>query len=740
MNSHNHNSSQGGGLKLADVAFVLFRRKWIVLGCFALGLAAAAGVYCVVPRMYSSQAKLYVRYVFDSKVPNGAGGEAQIRQPDAGGENIINSEVEILKSLDLVTEVVEAVSAEKILMRAGGGKDPVFAAEMIAKNLQVQVQPRTDVLGITFQHPDQTIVQPVLKQLIISYLKKHDVIHRGVGAVDELLTQQTDSLRSQLAQVEQELRAAKMTAGIVSLEDTKRAYTDQISRIRQEILDCEAETAEQQAGLKEMLKSLPPQPDSEEPVKTPNAPVPSEKAAEYRSILARMETLRRREQELLGQFTEENMLLKGVREQLGKAEALRKSLETEYPALVVAGVEPATGRTLAPVVDVAAEQMRLAALDAKLKTLNSQLEKVLAEVARINEAEPAIARLQMKKELLETQYRYYSSSLDQARFNDALGAGRLSNIGIAQAPSPAAKESRKLMKILGGIVAAGLGIGIGISFLLELVLDRTVKRPSEVESKLRVPLLLTLPDLRRRGRNQPPALEPPELSGDGNPTAPFGLPVALAPLAVNRDLWTHYEGLRERLITYFEVRNIHKKPKLVAVTGCNKGAGASTIAVGLASTLSETGEGNVLLVDMTVGQGEAYPFRKGKLTCDLAGALEEESRENAKVQENLYVVAEGGDGDRLPSVLPKKFSHLVPQLKASNYDYIIFDMPPVSPISITPRLAGFMDMVLLVIESERTNRDTVKSATGLLAESKANVTAVFNKARRRVPQWLEHDR
>ena len=52
----------------------------------------------------------------------------------------------------------------------------------------------------------------------------------------------------------------------------------------------------------------------------------------------------------------------------------------------------------------------------------------------------------------------------------------------------------------------------------------------------------------------------------------------------------------------------------------------------------------------------------------------------------------------------------MPKLKASDYDYIIFDMPPVNQISITPRLAGFMDMVLLVIESEKTDREVVKRA------------------------------
>ena len=49
----------------------------------------------------------------------------------------------------------------------------------------------------------------------------------------------------------------------------------------------------------------------------------------------------------------------------------------------------------------------------------------------------------------------------------------------------------------------------------------------------------------------------------------------------------------------------------------------------------------------------------------------------------------------------------MPKLKASQYDYIIFDMPPVSQTSMTARLSGLMDMVLLVIESEKTSKYTV---------------------------------
>jgi Mrp family chromosome partitioning ATPase len=81
----------------------------------------------------------------------------------------------------------------------------------------------------------------------------------------------------------------------------------------------------------------------------------------------------------------------------------------------------------------------------------------------------------------------------------------------------------------------------------------------------------------------------------------------------------------------------------------------------------------------------------------------------------------------------------MPKLKASQYDYIIFDMPPVTPTTATARLSGLMDMVLLVIESEKTNQDVVTGVIKLLAESKATVSTVLNKSRSYIPARLHQE-
>jgi Mrp family chromosome partitioning ATPase len=211
-----------------------------------------------------------------------------------------------------------------------------------------------------------------------------------------------------------------------------------------------------------------------------------------------------------------------------------------------------------------------------------------------------------------------------------------------------------------------------------------------------------------------------------------------APVAADtaHPLQVFHDTLRDRLIGFFDSINLTHKPKLVAVTGLRAEAGVSTTAAGLARSLSETGEGNVLLVDMNVGRGVAQQFMKGKAVCGIDELLD--ARHHAHVDENLYVVAET-NSDRLSRNLPQRFSKLVPKLKASDFDYIIFDMPAISQISITPRLAGFMDMVLLVIESEKTDRDLVQRAASLLADSHAHVGAVLNKTKGYVPLGLYQD-
>lgn len=744
------------GLSLGDIYYVLFRHKWKILIISVLGLLAALLLPRVMTPPFQSEAEIMIRYVVENKSPGQtASDDARIKSPDEGGASIVNSEIQILTSLDLCQQIADDIGPEKILAKAGGGKEREAAAALIHRNLIVSVPNRSSVIQVVFQHPDPTMVQPVLRQLLDSYYKRHAEVHRPV--VDDFLTQETDRLRSQLAQTENALRAAKTNAGIVSIDDAKKSYSEQLSQLRLEVFSTQAELAERQAAIAEISKTA-----NVKPVPVTNAvpaanSVPQEKTVEYRRVLNLLDGLVKREQDLSLQFTSENAQVRGVREQIAGYQKTRTDLEKEFPGLVSVAEETktkhfdlATGGQL----DLTAERAKVSALATKISVLTNQLAQVQRDASALDSIEASITELQRKKELEEQNYKYFSANLEQARIDEALGATRSSNISIIQEPSPPFRDTKKINKMRLGAAFGGLAVALALAFFIELYLDRSIRRSSQVGSQLHAPLFISIPRLAakasRSGKNA--KLLPASSNGSGasanaNGSSENGQAIQNG-LAMNghangsgirMQARPFYETLRDRLILYFEANNLTHKPKLVAVTSCEIGSGVTTSAAGLAASLSETGEGNVLLVDMSGHEPEAHHFYKGRLDCGLEDALEMEKRDGAMVQENLYVVSESTKDDKLPQVLPKRFKHLIPKLRASDFDYIIFDMPPVSQISPTPRLAQFMDIVFLVVESEKTNRDIAKHAASLLADSKANVGIILNKTKAYVPKRLRQD-
>ncbi len=295
---------------------------------------------------------------------------------------------------------------------------------------------------------------------------------------------------------------------------------------------------------------------------------------------------------------------------------------------------------------------------------------------------PQIEELERKAEVEATNYKHAEASLEKARIDETLDPSRMPNISIVQNASPAIQAKRHTEKIVLALAGGGLFAGIAIALLIEMLLDRTVKRSLELENQLRVPLLLSIPYLspnRRqlRLRNSDDSNEVPDRN-------------RLDVYTIDRDdpIKPFCEAIRDRLGLFFQINNMAYKPKLVAVTGVATNAGASTIASGLAGALAEASEGKVLLVDKLVS--------------------------------------------------PKGFYQALEEFKRSDLDYVVFDMPSLGDTSATLPLASFMDTVLLVVEAEKSNRNAVKRAYTQLA-ARTNVSVIFNKSRSHGPKWLESD-
>jgi len=743
-----HRPEPTPGISMGDIYYVVFRHKWKILILTLAGLLAAVTFNFLKPPPYQSQAELLIQYVPQAGAMPVMGSDQKVIVPDARGDDVINSEIQIMTSLDLAEQAVTNIGAAGILAKYGGGSDPGLAAAMVWRNLTAEPADHgSSVVLLTYKHPDPGIVQPVLRELINDYFQRHREIHSVGGQFDDALSREVSTLSLQLNDTEQQLASLKNRANIISLDDSRKDLSDQISKIRGAIVDAQAELAGEEAAMKQ-AGGTPPG-DLKNQTNAPAA-VPPDQLEAYNALVAGLDGLRKKEQDYLLQgYTKSNALVLELDGRMAEKQKARDDLKAKFPQLADAGAPTSLAGVAAAAssADLRAQAAQVATLQARLKAWDAQLIDLQMQATNLNALVPTIAQLEQTMAIQEANYKSLATGIEKSHIDQALDTGSTPNIKWVQNPSPPFRDWKLTHKLAGMLAVGGLSLGLAWAFMIELLLDRTVRRPGEVESKLKMLLFLAIPDFRRNGpASAGRAVERPRLllKRPAEAAAATEAPEPVKTSAVQvvsqeRDpaMYPFCEALRDRLIVYFEVRNLTHKPKLVAVTSANRGAGVSSIAAGLAASLSETGDGNVLLVDMTQEEGAAQQFYKGKASCGLDRALQMETKSEALVQQNLYVV--NGNSLELPSVLPNRFAALVPRLKASDYDYIIFDLPAVSQTSITSRLARFMDMVLLVVESEKSDREVVQQANNWLLQSGATVGAVLNKSRQYIPEKLQQD-
>jgi uncharacterized protein involved in exopolysaccharide biosynthesis/Mrp family chromosome partitioning ATPase len=638
------------GIKLSDILFALFKRKWTIILCALLGIIAAVALHFRYPSLYESDAKLLVRYVVERSAVDPIDGTRTAAQTGRDADRVMGAEIEILTSWDLAVQVAQAIGPKRLLPGSGEAATEGAAAGTISSGLTVLSSKGSNIIFVSYKNGDPQLATLVLQELLSRYFVKHLEVHRSAGAFD-FVTQQTDQVRARLNQTGDALKALRGKTGIASLKEGSEALTAEAARTQEQLYAAETELAEQQAL--------------------------ADQATETKSKKWRPKTDK-----------------SGLS---GKA--------------------------------------RLAGAQAKVEALKSRLRDVQQRRKQLSELAPQIEELERKREMDEANYRYFAASLEKARIDEALDPSKMPNISAVQRPSPPIRDTKKRDKIALGLAGGGIALGIALASLMGLVLNRTVGRPLQLETQLQIPLMLSIPYSRARNGH----LALPRNGSHANPGAPATRPhhSKLAPWEPGHFMRPYCDAIRDRLGLYFELNHLTHKPKLVGIAGFSRHAGASSLSAGLAASLSEANDGKVLLVDVNLGPEEVHPFFKGKPAYSLNAALKPKEK-IASAADNLYLATVGpSKTGGLAQVGLKKFFDMMPNLKASDFDYVIFDMPSLEQTSPTWGMAAFMDKLLLIVEAEKNNRDLIKRGYAKLVAERNNVAVVVNKTRSYVPKWLD---
>ncbi|MFQ6066732.1 MAG: polysaccharide biosynthesis tyrosine autokinase [bacterium] len=277
-------------------------------------------------------------------------------------------------------------------------------------------------------------------------------------------------------------------------------------------------------------------------------------------------------------------------------------------------------------------------------------------------------------------------------------AGQLNNVRIldyAKTPGSPVKPRKKRNALLGLLI--GLMLGGGLAFLLEY-LDTSVRTIEDVAKYFSWPVLSIIPrfDQTSRGKTSRPKIEPV---------------VSKHPKSVSAEA---YRTLR----TSIQLSDLDPPPRSLLVTSAGPLEGKSTTALNLAVALAQK-ESKVLLVDSDLRKSAIHKILQLDNSTGLTDLILNHGSFKAAVKpfdsvDNLWVLTSGSRTSNPSELLgSSRMRSLVEQVK-KEYDYLVFDSPPVMSVSDGAVLASQTDGILVVINPGKIRKEVARHTKELV--------------------------
>jgi capsular exopolysaccharide synthesis family protein len=184
------------------------------------------------------------------------------------------------------------------------------------------------------------------------------------------------------------------------------------------------------------------------------------------------------------------------------------------------------------------------------------------------------------------------------------------------------------------------------------------------------------------------------------------------------------EQLRQ-IRTNLETVLAEYRSRSLVITSPVSGDGKTLVTANLATVLADNPEHQVLLVDADLRKSDLYRLFGIRQTPGLSEYLREKASLESVIHEtslpNLKLIPAGHPPSK-PTVLlsSDRMLNLIAELQRQ-YNWIIFDTPPLLPVTDASVLARECVGLVLVVRMGQTHRKTVERAQDLLAEMRLPV-------------------
>lgn len=471
-------------MSLRDLLTVFFKHRAKILTIFSIVVVMVTITTFLASPVYKAKSTLLVKY-----------GREYMNQSEVGSsqpmmslnrEEIINSEIQILKSPDLAKKVIEAVSLGQmypdLTKDPPRGVQPMDAAiARFEKNLGIDDIKNSSVIRVSFEHKNPQIASKSVNLLVDYFREKHLQVFSSPQS--SFLEGQVADFRKKLLASESNMQSFKQKNQVYSLDEQRTLLLRQRTDLATEMMSAQNSIDELQKRM-ENLKGQTKTLTSSNALYTQ-----TERDKIIVEAKSRLLALEINQQELLRKYTENNRLVVENRRQIQLVKNFLAEQEADISKKVLTG-NSVYQEAQKDLVKTGAD---LSALRAKYATVKVQLGQLDREIQTLDLREKEMQNLKRDLATNEKNFQVYDEKMEEARITDDMNKLKLANISVIQpATVPVVPiKPKKGLNILLGIVFGTLS-GIGYALFSERNSHGLVS-PEIAEKRLNLQVLATIP-------------------------------------------------------------------------------------------------------------------------------------------------------------------------------------------------------------------------------------------------------
>jgi polysaccharide biosynthesis transport protein len=339
--------------------------------------------------------------------------------------------------------------------------------------------------------------------------------------------------------------------------------------------------------------------------------------------------------------------------------------------------------------------------------VRATIQKISARLARLNQEkgrarkvgnQSRLNMLQTEGNVLVSRLGLAQQRLDQLQPDSSTQSARAVILNSAELPSSPSSPNLLVNMILA--LTLGLALGVIVTFLRERLDDRFRGR-EDVEQTIGAPVLARVPRYNLAGSeaSKDPASLSEGFDGGGDATA------------LSEPFSEGFRGLRANLQHLANTMNVQR----ILVTSPSEGEGKTVTTANLGVALAKSAR-RVILVSADLRRPALERYFDVDLTEGLTTWLSGTQRHLRTLVKdsgipNLKIIPAGPPSDVNPGeLLTSRRLHELLEVLKPRCDVLLFDTPPILPLSDAKVIAALLDGAILVIDASRTGRSAAAQA------------------------------